>query len=78
MVRVAGGKVVRGRGVSVNDYVIGGWGCERVVVVGRVVNGGRPAGAMAIARARQENKAGFATRMFDKLRAAKAKMAKGA
>ena len=37
MVRVTGGKVVRGRGVSVNDYVIGGWGCERVVVVGRVV-----------------------------------------
>ena len=37
VVRVTGGKVVRGRGVSVNDYVIGGWGCERVVVVGRVV-----------------------------------------
>ena len=37
MKRVAGGMVVRGRGVSAKDRVTGGWGSERVVVVGREV-----------------------------------------
>jgi bifunctional UDP-N-acetylglucosamine pyrophosphorylase/glucosamine-1-phosphate N-acetyltransferase len=34
-------------------------------------------GALAVARARQENKPGFATRLFEKLRAIKAQRDKG-
>ena len=37
VVRVTGGKVVRGRGMSANDRVTGRWASERVVVVGREV-----------------------------------------
>jgi bifunctional UDP-N-acetylglucosamine pyrophosphorylase/glucosamine-1-phosphate N-acetyltransferase len=32
-----------------------------------------PAGDLAVARAKQENKAGFAVRLFEKLKARKAK-----
>ena len=35
-------------------------------------------GALALARARQENKPGFATRFFARLRALKSQMGKGA
>lgn len=40
---------------------------------GSVVTKDVPAGALAVGRARQENKAGFATRLFEKLNARKAK-----
>ena len=40
---------------------------------GSVVTRDVPAGDMAVGRARQENKAGFAVRLFDKLKALKAK-----
>ncbi|HEV8034201.1 bifunctional UDP-N-acetylglucosamine diphosphorylase/glucosamine-1-phosphate N-acetyltransferase GlmU [Yoonia sp.] len=40
---------------------------------GSVVTKDVPAGALAVGRARQENKAGFATRLFEKLKARKAK-----
>ena len=40
---------------------------------GSVVTRDVPAGDLAVARAKQENKAGFAVRLFDKLRALKAK-----
>ncbi len=40
---------------------------------GSVITRDVPPGDLAVARARQDNKAGFATRLFDKLRAKKAK-----
>ena len=40
---------------------------------GSVITRDVPAGDLAVARAKQENKAGFAVRLFDKLRALKAK-----
>jgi bifunctional UDP-N-acetylglucosamine pyrophosphorylase/glucosamine-1-phosphate N-acetyltransferase len=40
---------------------------------GSVITRDVPAGDLAVARARQDNKAGFAVRLFDKLRAQKAK-----
>jgi bifunctional UDP-N-acetylglucosamine pyrophosphorylase/glucosamine-1-phosphate N-acetyltransferase len=40
---------------------------------GSVVTRDVPAGDLAVARGRQENKAGFAVRLFEKLRALKAK-----
>ena len=40
---------------------------------GSVITRDVPAGDLAVARARQDNKAGFALRLFDKLRAQKAK-----
>jgi bifunctional UDP-N-acetylglucosamine pyrophosphorylase/glucosamine-1-phosphate N-acetyltransferase len=44
---------------------------------GTVVTSNVPAGALAIGRARQETKPGFATRFFEKLRARKAARGKG-
>jgi bifunctional UDP-N-acetylglucosamine pyrophosphorylase/glucosamine-1-phosphate N-acetyltransferase len=44
---------------------------------GSVITKDVPAGALGVGRARQENKTGFAVRMFEKLKAAKAKQAKG-
>ena len=44
---------------------------------GTVVTANVPAGALAIGRARQETKPGFATRLFEKLRARKAARGKG-
>lgn len=52
-------------------------GNEAMTATGTVVTRDVPDGAMAVGRARQENKDGFARRMFEKLRAAKAKQAKG-
>ena len=49
-----------------------------MTATGTVVTTDVPAGALAVARARQENKPGFALRLFEKLRARKAKQAKGA
>lgn len=43
-----------------------------MTATGTVVTHNVPAGDMAVGRARQDNKPGFATRFFDKLRAAKA------
>ncbi|MCA9808705.1 MAG: bifunctional UDP-N-acetylglucosamine diphosphorylase/glucosamine-1-phosphate N-acetyltransferase GlmU, partial [Candidatus Dadabacteria bacterium] len=40
---------------------------------GSVITQDVPAGAVALARARQENKPGLAAKMFDKLKAIKAK-----
>jgi bifunctional UDP-N-acetylglucosamine pyrophosphorylase/glucosamine-1-phosphate N-acetyltransferase len=40
---------------------------------GSVITRDVPAGDLAIGRARQENKAGLAVKLFDKLRALKAK-----
>ena len=51
-------------------------GDEAMTATGSVITKDVPAGDLAVARARQENKAGFARRFFKKLRAAKAK-AKG-
>lgn len=48
-----------------------------MTATGTVVTQDVPAGDLAVARARQENKAGFATKFFRKLRAAKAAMEKG-
>lgn len=44
---------------------------------GSVITKDVPAGALGVGRARQENKTGFAVRLFEKLKAAKAKQAKG-
>jgi len=44
---------------------------------GAVITKDVPAGALGVSRARQDNKAGFATRMFEKLKSIKAKQAKG-
>lgn len=48
-------------------------GNDAMTATGSVITNDVPAGDLAVARARQENKAGFARRFFDKLRAAKAK-----
>ncbi len=45
---------------------------------GSVITRDVPAGDLAVARARQDNKAGFATRMFEKLNKMKVNKAKGA
>ena len=45
---------------------------------GSVINRDVEPGALALARARQENKPGFATRFFARLRALKSQMGKGA
>ncbi len=46
-------------------------GDDAMTATGSVITRDVPAGDMAIARARQENKAGFALRLFQKLRDAK-------
>ena len=51
-------------------------GDEAMTATGTVVTQDVPAGAMAVARTKQENKPGFATRFMAKLRAAKARKAK--
>ncbi|MGR3500225.1 MAG: bifunctional UDP-N-acetylglucosamine diphosphorylase/glucosamine-1-phosphate N-acetyltransferase GlmU [Limimaricola soesokkakensis] len=48
-----------------------------MTATGTVVTHNVPAGDMAVGRARQDNKPGFATRFFEKLRAAKAAKSKG-
>ncbi|MBQ2260432.1 MAG: bifunctional UDP-N-acetylglucosamine diphosphorylase/glucosamine-1-phosphate N-acetyltransferase GlmU [Loktanella sp.] len=48
-------------------------GDQAMTASGSVITGDVPGGALAVARARQENKAGFAVRLFEKLRAQKAK-----
>ena len=48
-------------------------GAEAMTASGTVVTRDVPAGDLAVGRARQDNKAGFATRLFEKLRAKKAK-----
>ncbi len=53
-------------------------GDESMTATGTVVTRDVPDGDMAVARARQDNKAGFARRMFEKLKAKKAKQGKGA
>ncbi|MGJ8611514.1 MAG: bifunctional UDP-N-acetylglucosamine diphosphorylase/glucosamine-1-phosphate N-acetyltransferase GlmU, partial [Octadecabacter sp.] len=53
-------------------------GDESMTATGTIVTRDVPAGDMAVARARQENKAGFARRMFEKLKSKKAKAGKGA
>lgn len=51
-------------------------GDESMTASGTVVTRDVPDGDLAVARARQENKAGFARRMFEKLKSAKAKQTK--
>ena len=51
-------------------------GEEAMTATGSVISRDVPPGAMAIARARQENKPGFARKLFERLRAAKAKREK--
>ena len=53
-------------------------GDDSMTASGSVVTSDVPPGALAVARARQENKPGFAVRMFEKLKARKAKLSKGA
>ncbi|MBR2574326.1 MAG: bifunctional UDP-N-acetylglucosamine diphosphorylase/glucosamine-1-phosphate N-acetyltransferase GlmU [Loktanella sp.] len=48
-------------------------GDSAMTASGSVITRDVPAGDLAVARARQDNKAGFALRLFDKLRAQKAK-----
>jgi bifunctional UDP-N-acetylglucosamine pyrophosphorylase / glucosamine-1-phosphate N-acetyltransferase len=48
-----------------------------MTATGSVVTRDVPPGDMAVARARQENKPGYATRLFEKLKAAKAARVKG-
>lgn len=48
-----------------------------MTATGTIVTRDVPDGDMAVGRARQENKTGFARRMFEKLKAKKAKQAKG-
>lgn len=52
-------------------------GDDAMTASGSVITRDVPAGALALARARQENKPGFAVRLFEKLKAAKAKRQKG-
>ena len=52
-------------------------GQEAMTASGSVITKDVPAGALGVSRARQDNKAGFATRMFEKLKSIKAKQAKG-
>ncbi len=51
-------------------------GDESMTATGTVVTRDVPAGDMAVGRARQDNKSGFARRMFEKLKAKKAAKAK--
>ena len=51
-------------------------GTEAMTATGSVITADVPDGALAVARVRQDNKAGLARRLFDRLRAAKAR-AKG-
>jgi bifunctional UDP-N-acetylglucosamine pyrophosphorylase/glucosamine-1-phosphate N-acetyltransferase len=51
-------------------------GDESMTATGTVVTRDVPAGDMAVARARQDNKTGFARRMFEMLKSKKAKAAK--
>ncbi len=51
-------------------------GDDAMTATGSVITRDVPAGDLAVARARQENKPGFARRMFDKLRKLKASQAK--
>jgi len=53
-------------------------GDESMSATGTVVTRDVPAGDLAVGRARQENKAGFARRMFEKLKSQKANARKGA
>ncbi len=48
-------------------------GNEAMTASGSVITRDVPAGDLAVARAKQENKTGFALRLFEKLRAKKAK-----
>ena len=52
-------------------------GHEAMTASGTVVSKNVPDGALAVGRARQENKAGFAVRMFKKLKNLKEKLEKG-
>ena len=52
-------------------------GDDAMTATGSVVTRDVPAGDMAMARARQDNKAGFARKFFERLRAAKAAQRKG-
>jgi bifunctional UDP-N-acetylglucosamine pyrophosphorylase / glucosamine-1-phosphate N-acetyltransferase len=52
-------------------------GADAMTATGSVITQDVPAQALAVARARQENKPGLATRMFEKLKAAKAAKQKG-
>jgi len=52
-------------------------GHEAMTASGTVVSKNVPDGALAVGRARQENKAGFAVRMFEKLKNLKEKLEKG-
>ncbi|PWG16644.1 bifunctional UDP-N-acetylglucosamine diphosphorylase/glucosamine-1-phosphate N-acetyltransferase GlmU [Salibaculum griseiflavum] len=51
-------------------------GDDSMTATGTVVTHDVPAGAMAVGRARQENKPGFARKMFEKLKSAKARLKK--
>lgn len=53
-------------------------GDEAMTATGSVITGDVPEGAMAVARARQENKPGLARKMFEKLRKAAQDKRKGA
>lgn len=53
-------------------------GDESMTATGTIVTRDVPDGDMAVGRARQENKTGFARRMFQKLKSKKANAAKGA
>jgi len=53
-------------------------GTEAMTATGSVINKNVPDGALALARARQETKPGMARKLFEKLKAAKAKRDKGA
>lgn len=53
-------------------------GDESMTASGAVITKDVPEGALAVARAPQENKPGLARRMFEKLKARKAKLSKGA
>lgn len=53
-------------------------GDDSMTASGSVITRNVPSGDLALARAKQENKAGFARRMFEKLKAQKAKMQKEA
>jgi bifunctional UDP-N-acetylglucosamine pyrophosphorylase / glucosamine-1-phosphate N-acetyltransferase len=48
-----------------------------MTATGSVITSDVPPGALAVARARQETKPGYATRLFEKLKAAKAARVKG-
>ncbi len=52
-------------------------GDDAMTATGSVITMDVPPGDMAVARSRQENKAGFALRLFEKLKAAKAQRQKG-